>query len=373
MNERVSLARRVWERRGLLGHFLWFLVLPLSFFYSLGIRVRNFLYSKGWVPTRGLTCAVISVGNLTVGGTGKTPTVLWLAQELGQRGYRVAILSRGYRRTGLGPMVLEPGASRLVSIQQVEHSLSVGDEPIMMATAYGQRVGVGRRRYEIANLLLGDKKVDVFLLDDGFQHRQLRRDLDLLLLGRDWNGWVIPAGPFREPRSALRRAHLYLITGSRERWERTLAYDRGSSEPFFGSLQAKALLTREGNQWTEQPLTLMSRTRVLAVCAIANPAYFYRMIQEWGGEIVDAVEFPDHHRYSIKDWQMINRVARHVERIITTEKDIVKLVRFPFAKGRLFALRVSMVVERGDALIEAVEETIRRRREAVGDRGVTHG
>ena len=352
------LIRRVWKRNTLLARLLWLLVLPLSFLYSLGIRIRNFLYSVGWMSTKGLPCTVVSVGNLVVGGTGKTPMTVWLAQELGRRGYRVVILSRGYKRTGKKPMVLEPGISEAVSYGQEYGPLDAGDEPFMMATAYGQRVGVGRKRYEVANLLLGYSKVDVFILDDGFQHRQLKRDLDILLLGRDWSGWVIPAGPFREPRSALDRAHLYLITGSKDHWKDVLTHPRGTSDSFLGSIEPKALLAREGDQWKEFSLGLLGHTRVLAICAIANPSAFYRMIRDWEGEIVETMEFPDHHRYSIEDWQKINRGARHVDMIVTTEKDIVKLVQFPFAKRKILALRVGMVVERGDDLVRAVEDTI---------------
>jgi tetraacyldisaccharide 4'-kinase len=371
MNEPTSLIRSVWERETFLGSLLWLFLLPFSFVYSFGIRVRNFLYSFGWMPIKGLPCAVVSVGNLVVGGTGKTPTTLWLAQELGKRGYRVAILSRGYKRTGKKPVVLEPGIGQSDSFAQWKGPLDAGDEPVMMAAVHGHRVGVGRKRYQVANMLLGFSVVDVFLLDDGFQHRQLRRDLDLLLLGWDWNGWLIPAGPFREPRSALARAHLYLITGSKDKWKSILGRAQETSDPFFGSIEPKALLAREGDQWTELPLSLLSHAKVLTVCAIANPYSFYRMIQEWEAEIVDTIEFSDHHRYSIKDWKRIINAARHADRIVTTEKDMVKLAQFPFAKRGLLALRVSMVVESGDALVSVVERTIHEKSGRLEDRKET--
>ena len=101
--------RRVWEHKDPLGFFLWFLLLPFSFLYGLGIRIRNLIYYLGWMPCKSLPCTVISIGNLTVGGTGKTPATLWLARELENRGYRVAILSRGYKRAGKEPVILEPG------------------------------------------------------------------------------------------------------------------------------------------------------------------------------------------------------------------------------------------------------------------------
>ena len=351
--------RRAWEHRDLLGFLIWLLLLPFSFLYGLGIRIRNFLYFLGWLRSKSLPCAVISVGNLTIGGTGKTPTTLWLARELMRRGYRVAILSRGYRRRGAENLILEPGFKKSLIIG--EDSLDAGDEPMMMARVFGQKVGVGRRRHEVGEQMLRDEEMDVLLLDDGFQHRQLSRDVDLLLLGADWNGWLLPAGPFREPKGALRRADFYLITGAREGWEPSL---RGRPEEmvFFASLQAKALFGLEGEQWKEYPLSLLDRSKILAVSAIANPAPFYRMIHDWEGEIVDTMEFPDHHPYSAQDWQRINRAARAADLIVTTEKDILKLVRFPFAREKLLALRVEMVVENGSSLIRSVEDAIQAKK-----------
>ncbi len=350
-------ARRVWERKDPLGRVLWFLVLPLSWVYRLAVQVRNLLYHLRWTPSRSLPCAVVSVGNLTVGGTGKTPTTLWLAHELEKRGYKVAILSRGYKRAGRDPAVLDAGWKRSVLSEDRGGPLDAGDEPTMMARLFGQKVGVGKKRYNVGRRMLQDVEVDLFLLDDGFQHRQLKRDLDLLLLGSDWNGWLLPAGPFREPRSALRRAQLYLVTGARKEWEFLLSH-RPKESIFFGTLQPKGLLSWEGDQWQERPLGLLSGSKVVTVCAVASPTSFYRMIHEWGGNIVDTVEFPDHHLYSIQDWQRISRSARSADFIITTEKDILKLARFPFAREKLLALRVEMVVEDGDALIQAIEDKI---------------
>lgn len=342
-----------------MGFLIWLLLLPVSFIYGLGIRIRNLVYWLGWVATKGLPCAVISIGNLTVGGTGKTPTTLWLGRELEQRGYRVAILSRGYKRTEKKPVILKPGLKK--SFPSGEDTFDAGDEPIMMAQVFGQMVGVGKKRYEVGKRMLRDEKLDAFLLDDGFQYRRLRRDVDLLLLGADWNGSLLPAGPFREPKSALARAHFYLVTGSRERWE-PLLRGRHQQVIYSGSLQAKGLLGLEGEQWKDYPLSILDRSKILTVSAIANPTPFYRMIHDWEGEIVDSMEFPDHHLYSTNDWQRINRAARNVDLIVTTEKDIIKLVRFPFAKEKLLALRVEMVVENAISLVGAVEEAILAKR-----------
>jgi tetraacyldisaccharide 4'-kinase len=234
---------------------------------------------------------------------------------------------------------------------------AAGDEPYMMARVYGQTVAVGNDRYKSGRELLRRQAVDVFILDDGFQHRRLKRDVDLLLLGRDATGWMLPCGPFREPRKAVHRADLILLTEAREKWKSFLQA-RLSQSCYSGSLKAAALIGFQSNQWKEHPLSLLYRRRILAVSGIANPAGFYGTIREWEGEVVDTLEFPDHHDYTAQDWQDINRRGHHVDIILTTEKDLVKLIRFPFARDKLLALRVTMVVENGAALIQAVLDRI---------------
>jgi tetraacyldisaccharide 4'-kinase len=360
MNGKAFWSRRVWERRDLVGSLLWFLALPASLSYSLAVRTRNLLYGAGCLPTKRLPRAVVSVGNITVGGTGKTPTSVWLAQELVGRGYRVAILTRGYGRGERNTVIIEPDATGVSPAS--EHEIAaVGDEAWMMAKLFGHRVAVGRSRYEAGTCMLQATEVDVFILDDGFQHRQLQRDVDLVLLGEDDRGWLLPAGPFREPRSAIGRADLILVTSAKQKWEGILDERQGRSGVFFASPQPQCLRSWEDGRWREYPLSVLAGTKVLAVCGIAKPDFFYRMISDWQAEIVDVVEFEDHHAYSQKDWQRINRSARRAELIVTTEKDIIKLVHFPFAKGRLLALRLDMAIERGNALVDAIERLVRER------------
>jgi tetraacyldisaccharide 4'-kinase len=359
MTERVSLARRVWQHKDFLGRVIWLLALPFSIAYATGVRTRNRLYSAGLLPTKRLPRAVVSVGNLTVGGTGKTPTALWLAQQLIGKGYRVAILTRGYGRAGRGLLLLtQKSCCERVGLQGAS---AAGDEAWMMAKLFGQTLGVSRDRYEAGMTLLRDEGIDVFILDDGFQHRQLQRDIDLLLLGEDWGGWLLPAGPFREPVSALNRAHLLLASGAKEKWMRILNRNGKEAELFLGSLQPRCLRSWEGDRWREYPLSLLTGAKILAISGIASPASFYSMINDWQGDVVEVLEFEDHHGYSQSDWQRINRGARNAEMIVTTEKDMVKLMRFPFARGKMFALRVEMTVERGDVLVEAIDRMIREK------------
>lgn len=344
--------RRVWERRGILGIALWALLLPISCLYWLGVQIRDVLYSVGWRTPRSLDPFVISVGNLTVGGTGKTPTVIWIAQELQKRGFKVAVLSRGYRRKGNRPQVVTTDVCADIA--------DFGDEPAMMARVFGLTVAVAKSRYAAAREVLQRASVDVFVLDDGFQHRQLRRDLDLLLLGGDATGWVLPAGPFREPKRAVRRADLFLVTAAQQKWRGVIA-NRNRRPIFEGALEPLSLVGFDSQQWKNYPLSLLGRSKIIAVSAVGDPGPFYRIISDWEGEIVDVFEFADHHNYSAEDWQRINRASRKADLIVTTEKDMVKLMRFPFAREKLLALRVTMLIENGDSLIETILGRVRDR------------
>ncbi len=166
-----SAARRVWERRGFKGKLLGLLLWPASLIYCAVVQLRNGFFRRGWIKSVRLPRPVISVGNLTVGGTGKTPTCLWLAGELRRQGLKVAILSRGYRRKETQPVVLQP--SKLSSdIAQNEDELAKGgDEPLMMARLYEQTVGVGANRVQSADeLLRQEDDIDALSPDAGFQH-----------------------------------------------------------------------------------------------------------------------------------------------------------------------------------------------------------
>ena len=360
-----SSIRAVWERKGVSGKLLWLALLPLSKLYSAVVQSRNFLFAQGILRSVRLPRPVVSVGNLTVGGTGKTPTCLWLAHELALRGLKVGILSRGYRRKLKRPVILQPGDENLASLDHDGELEKAGDEPVMMAGIYRQTIGVGSNRAAAAAALLRRQNVDVFLLDDGFQHRRIKREVDLLLLGQDSAGSVLPAGPFREPRRNFRRADFLLATAANGDWAEVISKEAGAAS-FSASLQPVCLVGFSNDGAREFPLTLLYRSKILAVTGIADPRGLYRLIHEWEGEIVETLEFPDHYSYAARDWQQISRMARLVDLIITTEKDILKLTRFPFAKDKLLALRVAMEVENGDRLVAAIVEKIEAARRPVG-------
>lgn len=354
----AASVRDIWARKGMRGKLLWLLLLPCAYGYRLGVGLRNLFYTLKWLKPKALDRPVISVGNLTVGGTGKTPSCIWLGQALQQRGFKVAILSRGYKRKQTDAVIVEPQASGNLFSDDATEVAAAGDEPFMMARLYGQTVAVAPDRYAAANRLLAERDIDLFILDDGFQHRQLKRDLDVLLLGSDAQGSMLPAGPFREPACAARRADILVVTGGDVRWGATLRNVNGLP-PFSGALQAVALGAIESNRWVEYPLSLLFNSKILAVVGIAHADSFFRTLHEASGEIADTIEYEDHHDYSSRDWQDINRAARNVDMIVTTEKDLVKLAKFPFPRGKLMALRVAMQIAEGDRLIDAVIERLR--------------
>ncbi|MBI2182654.1 MAG: tetraacyldisaccharide 4'-kinase [Deltaproteobacteria bacterium] len=229
--------RNAWERKGIGGKALWLSLLPASYLYGLMVQIRNLFFSHGWVRTSALEKPVISIGNLTVGGTGKTPSCLWLARELNERGFKVGILSRGYPRKESLPLIIGVGANGLPPSQLRDEASAAGDEPSMMARLYNQTVGVGKDRYQTAV-------------------ERLNRDVDLLLLGHDSNGGMLPSGPFREPRRALRRADYFLLTGRQEEWQALLPED-GKARCFVGTLRGVALVGFESGRWKEYPLSVL--------------------------------------------------------------------------------------------------------------------
>lgn len=349
------LTHHIWQRQGFWGEVGWLALTPLSLGFSALVRGRNLLYDRRWLPIKRPTLKVISVGNLTVGGTGKTPMVLWLAQALQNRGHRVGILARGYGGKNPGVTVVGTAGQALATPTEV------GDEPVMLARSFAGVVLAGRDRVAAAEFARERCGLDVVILDDGFQHRRLERDVDLLLVnGRKGtgNGWLLPAGPLREPPAAARRADVVITTKADPQgssgWPAA-----GETRPVFsGNLIPTALISSAQGRWHESPMGLLCGKRVIALTGIADPGPFYRSLREWEAEVAEVIEFPDHHLYTQADWQVISLASQKFDLIVTTEKDLVKLERFPFAIGKLMALRVRMEIEQGEQLLDLVERQL---------------
>ena len=327
-----------WRNRGALRVVL----APAALVFGLVVRMRSLAYRMGIFRTHTVDLPVVSIGNLTVGGTGKTPFALWLAERLAAKGVRPAIVTRGYGG-GLKGRVVTVGDA-----EEQGHEVSmVGDEAVLLAERAGVPVVCGADRVAAAGQAIDRHPVDLIVLDDGFQHRRLGRSMDIVLVDGHagvGNGGLLPAGPLREPLSAVRRAQAVVVTKAEEPGEVGRAIRRAAPEvPLFTAAFAPAsVIHSEDGKMIERPLGVVVGRKVVTVSAIADPASFYDLLGELEVQPIDVLEYPDHHDFDQADWQQISKVAHAADLIVCTEKDLVKLRRFPFARGRLVALRLEL-------------------------------
>ncbi len=333
--------------------FISFLTL-LSIPYTIAMRVRVTLYFLGILKSHRLGKPVISVGNLSVGGTGKTPMTALLARMLISRGLRVAVLSRGYGGVGEGEIrIVSDGRRTLVTAEES------GDEPYLLATTIpGLIVVIGADRFRAGMEAVHRFDPDIFILDDGFQHLQLHRDLNILLLdGRKpfGNGRVLPAGLLREPRSAVRRADFIVLTRS-EMSGTTVSL---AEIPFCNAYHRLVGFVPLGGSDTE-PLALLAGRRGIAFAGIAEPEIFFAALRSEGLELVETVAFRDHCRYLDGEVELLSRlcVSTGADYLITTEKDAVKLISHRDMPESVYAVRLEIEVRDFDILREKVEKLL---------------
>jgi tetraacyldisaccharide 4'-kinase len=297
--------------------------------YELGVRTRIVLYENNIFKIDRLQTPVISVGNLTVGGTGKTPCVAFLANFLHGEGYSVAILSRGYRRQSRGRVEVSNGREILCG------PLDAGDEPYLLANSCpGVRVVVDADRYAAGQWIEGREPVSVFILDDAFQHLRLARNLNLLLIDAHEKldqAEMVPFGRLREPLSALQRADAIILTRSGN------PFDRAAFEETISKYSIKKLPIFDadyeitGLRWLNQEeivdIVTLAQKQVVAVSGIARPERFIADLSRLGMQVVLRRDFPDHHRYRREELLEIANLARKAgaDAIVTTEKDAANL------------------------------------------------
>ncbi|MDG1400537.1 MAG: tetraacyldisaccharide 4'-kinase [Candidatus Binatia bacterium] len=335
LRERVLVG---WRHRGALR----VLLAPAALLFGLAVRLRGAAYRFGLFRTHAVDVPIVSIGNLTVGGTGKTPFALWLAERLCARGYRPAIVTRGYGGVLKGRVVMVGNGSELS-----EDVSEVGDEAVLLAERAGVPVVCGADRVAAAQKAASTNEVDLIVLDDGFQHRRLGRSMDIVLVdGRAGfgNGGLLPAGPLREPLAALRRADAVVVTKTREPGDvgaRVSAAVPGVPV-FTAGFAPAAVIHYEDGETMVRPLGTIVGRKIVTVSAIADPTSFYELLGDLEVQPIDVLEYPDHHDFDQADWQQISKVAHAADLIVCTEKDLVKLRRFPFARGRLVALRLEL-------------------------------
>jgi tetraacyldisaccharide 4'-kinase len=333
-------ARGVWPGAKRLG--LWAASVP----YGWGVTLRNRLYDRGWKRSVRAPLPVVSIGNLTLGGTGKTPCVEYVARFFRQRDLRVAILSRGYGSTG----------GRNDEALVLEQNLP--DVPHLQ----------GADRLSLAAIATEELESEVLVLDDGFQHRRLARDLDLVLLDatEPWgHGYLFPRGLLREPPSSLRRAGAIVLTrceqasvSQLERLRRVVQ-NRTSGVPIAEAVHRPVEWVNSEGQTA--PLDLVLQHPLAAFCGIGNPAAFQQTLHSLGATSLDFRTFVDHHRYTREDVSQLHAWARQqpaAAMIVTTQKDLVKLRVLQLGGRPLWALRIALEVRAGKDALEARLEQI---------------
>jgi tetraacyldisaccharide 4'-kinase len=280
----------------------------LSRLYGWVVERRNRRYDAGKASMVSVDVPVISVGNILAGGTGKTPVTQMIARMLMDMGHRPAIIMRGYRRSTRGLLVVHDGVQQLASAREA------GDEAALHAERLGIPVVVAEHRVDAAAHAAGFLPCDVIIMDDGFQHRALRRDLDVILVNRrtlDEAG-LLPKGRLREPLSSMKRADVILLTGEGIRAD-DVAEQVGPT-----SLVGRIQITADAAS--------LQGMRVLAFCGIADPDRFHATVKACGADVVERMNFADHYSYQKADIVRIVDVAREKGlAVVTTEKDRVKL------------------------------------------------
>jgi tetraacyldisaccharide 4'-kinase len=320
------------------------LLWPASQLYGVWVRVRAWLYAKGWLKQKRLNAAVISVGNLTVGGTGKTPMVVWLAERFLADGKRVAILSRGYRGT--------KGTSDEIELMKVRLQNRVG-------------FGVGKDRYTEGQRLESQQPVDIFLLDDGFQHLQLARDLNILLVDASRplrNEYLLPGGRLREPLSAIHRADVVVFTRVTDQLSVKRAIQEFPEFPIFPAVTCLLRYRRlAAEQLTIEPKIELPPQPLFVFCGIGNPDAFLADVDRWGNCIVGSSIYRDHHFYSAHDLRQLEDSAKRAgaHALLTTEKDAQNLGDLRFSSLPLYYCEIEIKITD----TEEFQRTLRRKLE----------
>lgn len=341
-----TLIDRLWYGGGPAAGLLRVLLVPAERIFSGVAGVRDMLYDAGWLPTHEPAVPAVSIGNLTVGGTGKTPIAAWVAQELAARGVHPAVVLRGYGddeplvHRSLNPSIpVIVGADRLAAVER--------------AAADG---------------------ADIAVLDDAFQHRRIERDADIVLVSADqWTGdtRLLPTGPWREPLHAVRRATLIIVTCKAACHDEVDdVHDRlATLAPLVPRVSVRLAvqeLVNAVDRTEVRPAASLAGRRVGAVVSIGDPRAFLSQVRELGARLdarVDAHVFPDHHRFMDREIDDVAHDLRHVEIVVCTLKDAVKLsARWPRLGPPLWYVSQHVQVERGVGGLDAILDGLVRAR-----------
>lgn len=325
-----------------------------SCLFGFAAAARDRAYASGLLRSARLPARVISVGGITAGGAGKTPVTRYIARKLADHGQRVAILSRGYGRRSSGILTVSDGVDMRVS------ALEAGDEPYLLATVLpGVPVIVGADRVAAGWRAIRDFGATVLVLDDAFQHRRIARDLDIVVLDSAapvGNGRFLPAGLLRESLSALRRAHVAVLTrvdqsDAVEAWRERIRAVNPRIKIVESVYRPTGLFRLPDHE--RLPPSSLQHIRVIALAGIANPRSFERTVQRLGATVVRPFRFPDHHPFTECDIRSVIRAAEQAGApwIVTTMKDAARIPETT-DRSRIVAVDVEVEVIRGEGEME---------------------
>jgi tetraacyldisaccharide 4'-kinase len=355
----------------------------LSYVYGFGLRTKLWMFKVGILSARKLDCCVISIGNITVGGTGKTPTAQRVAMTIKNMGYRVAILNRGYRAHWDKPIGVVSDGEKIYMT-----SYEAGDEAYLMAkTMPGVPVVIGRNRDVTGSYAVEKLHAEVIIMDDGFQHWKLKRDMDIVLVDTQnlfGNGVLLPGGAMREPLSHLDRADIVLFTRS----DRSSQLTRDNLTDSIRRYNKAALIVEsihhtkefvEIADWhkgvQDKPISLeeLKGKRVIVFSAIGNPLSFEQNVCGCGLDIVEAIRYPDHHDFDMPEVQYIDERASELnaDALITTSKDAVKIpTEFIYFNRKipLYVMNMDIMITRNeeafDSKLKDTVETVLKHKKA---------
>ncbi len=349
--------QRMWNDDGSISRYTVSKIIAsaISLPYRLIITFRNWLYDKKIFAVVRLSCPVISVGNITAGGTGKTPCVIMLAQMLQSHGFQPAILSRGYGGKNTKSVnIVSDGKNILLD------SKTAGDEPFLMAQSLRSiPIIVGPQRIKTGVTAINRFGANVLICDDAMQHRQIFRDINLVLLDSQdplSNGHVLPRGKLREPVAGLKRASALMLT----RTDETPKTDNINNKltqigniPIFMSIH-KLKDVIKGDYNDKWPISNLAGKKVCAFCGIANPDSFKKSLLAAQAQILSWDTFPDHHNYSQADLEIIKKKFYNYDAdlIITTQKDGMRLQNFADFLSLIYILRIEMEITPSQELFD---------------------
>lgn len=332
-------------------NILRFILIPFVPIFTLIVKLRNLLFDSKIFNAQAVNAKIISVGNINVGGSGKTPLVIFLVNLLKKEGKKVGVLSRGYRRKTKGYLLVSNGEKIMADVQQC------GDEIILTANECNVPSAVSEKRIIGAEKLIADQNVDTIVLDDAFQHRWIKRNVDLLiceqrfLISPDfYDHFLLPAGGMREPFSSIKRASAVIVNRKfsqprqirddlKKHFENKLIFNAYYKATGFVDIKRK----------TEYTLSEFEGQKSLVVCGIANPYSFFTALKQTNVDTENYLIFRDHKHYSHKEIQKIRKMfyASNSHSVVTTQKDAVKLSEFhnELDDIDIFYLKIEMMLD----------------------------